>query len=631
MNLQTFAVRALMFALCFFSTSACTQAAPPATPATPAVPAAIDNEPLPEGDYFILARNSYKPVTAYRTADGGIAAAQQSWSPENRQGEIWTIKRKGDGYLLYSRQFDRYLAMPKGSEEMGDVAQMQTLAELASHWKLAHPFMSSWGLADALSGQTLCINNNLPDDGMALVQYAEPRDDENAQFFFVPVTSAGRAIRRKLEGDPLRQSRYDNQQRRYHLSALLSGAMEAQRGRRVQLMDYHPSGLFVRRGETIQLQVEGLLPMLGDGLVVMVGQANGFWDGPAAQNPQRVQARAGSNTLTAARDGMLYFQYVDHGLSAQPAPAIDVAVTQGGTAIPFYVSGTTTDQQWQAMLRNSAAPWVEMVGPRSMATVTRALYDKSSHEDPRQLVDYLEGIVENHDAISGFDSSNWRHVPPAQRLHFMQDAVTSPKVLQDVYMYAGDHFIGMPEDSALLLLNGPWKVSAWGLWHEAGHVYQQTDWTWGAVGETTVNIYSLTMQEREGGESEIGKVNPDTGYSLEDWAGSYLQQDLRRFNDDNGFPEGSETIWVRLVMFEQLRQAFGDSFYQRLHKYYRESPLGGGAMEDEQRIQAFILRSSVIAGKDLSAFFRRWGLPANASTQAELRQRGLPLAADLIH
>lgn len=602
---------------------------PAATPQAASTDPAVSTDPLPEGDYYILSRNSYKPVTAYQAGDGSIAAAQLDWAPDRRAGEVWTIKKKGDGYLLYSRQFDRYLAMPKGSEELGDVAQMQAMSEVASHWKLAHPFMSSWGLVDAHSGQTLCINNNVAADGMSLVQYDEPRDNENAQFLFVPVSAAGPTLRRTLAQDPLQQSRYDNQQRRYHLAALLPGVREAERGRRYRLMDYQPSGLYVRRGETVELQVQGLQPMLGDGLVVMIGQANAFWDSKPAQNPQRVRANAGNNRFTATRDGLLYFQYLDLGVAAQPASPIDVTVSQGGSAIPFYVAGSTTNEQWQGMLRNAKAPWIEMVSPRSMATVTRAMYERSNQEDPGRLIEYMESIVHNHDEISGFDGSRWQHVPPAQRLHFMQDTVTPAKEVENVFMYAGDNFIGMPEDSALLLLNAPWDADAWGLWHESGHVYQQSDWTWSTVGETTVNIYSLTMQERVGQEWIIRKQNPDTGRTLEAWSQAFLGQRLRRFNDESSFPEGSEAIWVRLVMFEQLRQGLGDEFYQRLHRFYRENPLSGEDLDDDKRVQAFIYRSSVVAGKDLSGFFASWGLPANEDTLANLRKRGLPPAQNL--
>ena len=629
MNLLTTTGRTLALALCLLSASACGK--PPSTdtalPGRAPPTIAGSNESLPEGDYFILSRNSYKPVTAYRTADGAIAAAQLSWAPDRRDGEIWTVRKKDDGLLLYSRHFDRYLAMPKGSEELGDVAQMQTSAELASRWKLAYPVMGSWGLVDAVSGQALCINNNFANDGMSLVQYDQPNGAENAQFFFVPVSAAG-TLRHALAGDPLAQSRYDNQQGRYHLAALLPATIEAQRGRRTRLMDIHPSGLFVRRGETIQLQVQGGQPIVGDGLVVMVGQPNAFWDDPPAQNPQRVRAHPGDNAFTAARDGLLYFEYLDPGVAAQPTPPVDVVV-RGGTAIPFYVQGQTTPEQWRSALRQSDAPWVEMVGSRSMATITRALYDNSNREEPRRLIDYMESIVRNHDQISGFDGSSWLHTPPAQRLHFMQDTVTPPKAVENVFMYAGDYFIGMPEDSANLLLNAPWDADAWGLWHEAGHTYQQSDWTWGAVGETTVNLYSITMQERVGQEWVIRKSDPDSGRTLEQWSQAYLGQSLRRFNDDAGFPEGASSIWVRLALFEQLRQHLGDAFYQKLHRYYREHPLSGEDLDDDQRVQAFIYRSSLIAGQDLSGFFETWGLPADEETLILLRQKGLPKAQNM--
>jgi len=66
-------------------------------------------------------------------------------------------------------------------------------------------------------------------------------------------------------------------------------------------------------------------------------------------------------------------------------------------------------------------------------------------------------------------------------------------------------------------------------------------------------------------------------------------------------PDDDSEYWVRLVMFNQLRQSFGDGFYPVLHRYYRENPLGYGQLNDQDaQIQAFVIATSTVAGQDLT-------------------------------
>lgn len=140
---------------------------------------------------------------------------------------------------------------------------------------------------------------------------------------------------------------------------------------------------------------------------------------------------------------------------------------------------------------------------------------------------------------------------------------------------------------------------AWSIWHETGHKYQQNDWTWSEVIETTVNIYSLEAQARQGHPSRLKERDPETGESPFD-----LARKKRDFTDSTQMrlhPDDDGEYWVRLVMFNQLRQSFGDGFYPALHRYYRDNPLGYGQLNDQDaQIQAFVIATSTVAGQDLT-------------------------------
>jgi hypothetical protein len=101
-------------------------------------------------------------------------------------------------------------------------------------------------------------------------------------------------------------------------------------------------------------------------------------------------------------------------------------------------------------------------------------------------------------------------------------------------------------------------------------------------------------------------------------AALYLAQPSRNFLDDASFPLPSEALWIRLVMYEQLRRALGDGFYARLHKFYRLHPLMEDEGGDRRAVQTFILRACIAANLDLRAFFERWGLPVDAGTHAAI-------------
>lgn len=75
---------------------------------------------------------------------------------------------------------------------------------------------------------------------------------------------------------------------------------------------------------------------------------------------------------------------------------------------------------------------------------------------------------------------------------------------------------------------------------------------------------------------------------------------------------------MQLAMFEQLRLAYGDDFYPRLHQEARRSKSG----MDPDRF--FIVQASKTAGEDLTEFFGAWRLTISDETRAEVTELGLP-------
>src|SRR5690606_35254805 len=166
-------------------------------------------------------------------------------------------------------------------------------------------------------------------------------------------------------------------------------------------------------------------------------------------------------------------------------------------------------------------------------TSTLSAYVKAAHRDPGEIITVLETIQAAYDGLSGLDGSSDLHRPSPLRIHYQQDTVTPQSVWDDgIYMYATDYFVGVPGENMGDLLDPDMLRNAWSIWRETGHKYQQQDWTWDEVVETTVNIYSLAIQAQFGRSSNLEHVDPDTGKSTLDLAAAYLAKRKRNFNDD---------------------------------------------------------------------------------------------------
>jgi hypothetical protein len=569
-----------------------------------------------EGDFYIVSNATFKALTAQMQRDGTIALVQSEWTPERAASQIWTIDKEGSGFRLYSKLYGRYVTLGARVEleaPSGDARQNWSIEADANVVTIA-----------ATGTKTgLVVGHHALRDGASV--------EVNAQAgqwrLYKTGSDGGDHAYRTLDASA--RSTYDNIGRRYHLSAYAPDAIEAERLGGFRWTDYHPSGLYVSKGETVVIDVNGLADDGPDGLIVMVGNKNGFYRRQAAGDPQTILATEGRNAFVASRDGLLYFEYIDSGYNERPRTSIDVIVREGGKPVPFYVEGATTPAEWRAMLqRHADAPLVEMVGKRTMFTVARAMYDKSGAADPAALLDYVERIMGYHDELSGLDGTEALDAPPPLRVHFVQDAISTHAELQNTYLYATYYMIGLPLNSAAETLLKPAKADEWGVWHEMGHMYQQWDWTWPGVTETTVNVYSLHALERLGTPmpSPLLQVVDARGKKNRiDLAAQYFAQPSRNFLDDASFPMPSEALWIRLVMYEQLRRALGNGFYARLHKLYRRHPLTEDEGGDQNEVQRFVLRACMAANLDLTDFFERWGLPVDAGTRAAIA--GLKLSA----
>ncbi|MDT3399782.1 M60 family metallopeptidase, partial [Streptomyces sp. B1866] len=83
-------------------------------------------------------------------------------------------------------------------------------------------------------------------------------------------------------------------------------------------------------------------------------------------------------------------------------------------------------------------------------------------------------------------------------------------------------------------------------------------------------------------------------------------------------------LFVRLVMLEQLRLAFGEGYYPKFHKEARAHGDSNLYQGDAKYRRYFMVTASRAAGKDLTDFFVKWGMKPDAETREAIAALKLP-------
>ena len=399
---------------------------------------------------------------------------------------------------------------------------------------------------------------------------------------------------------------------------------EAEERLRFPLSDLQPTGIYVKRGETLHMEVGAFSAK--HHLSARIG-FHPVWDD---RNPsQEMVLVPGHNTLQATASGPLYFVHHNHQGLRTGADKLTVRVS-GGNDIPLFELGKTDARQWHAqVLARKGSPYVELVSDRVIITLPARDHVKNPIEDPKQTFDTIHRVLSAAERLAGFDGSAPIHTLGGNRYHFLVDEWAQPD--DGFYMYATSFHLGLLPESVADLVHPQRLKTQWGAWHEIGHTHQQQPWTWEDVVEVTVNLFSLKVQADFGRPSRLhdreygadGRRSQHSSYAL---AARYLARKDKRYSElDDPF--------VKLVMFDQLRQALGWDFYTQLFKAFREryqSPdLKAKAedMSDAEKINEFVWMSSQVAQTNMLPFFEHWGLKPDQATVARIQSQAWPPAS----
>ncbi|MBK7393327.1 MAG: hypothetical protein IPI64_08505 [Chloracidobacterium sp.] len=410
---------------------------------------------------------------------------------------------------------------------------------------------------------------------------------------------------------------YNNYTKEYTLVSQTEAGIEADRTHRMILCDYQPSGLYVRRGERIGFTVSGL-----DGKYVLSSMI-GFK--PMWGNRNKTQENAlqnGVNTVTATQDGILSFIFVKaEGYDTNPS-SVNVKVT-GGKTFPLYHLGRSNILNWENDLKiMKDANFVQLISDKALLTITYKDYVKKPIRDLAASFQSIHSVIIWEDELAGFDNSTPQNRVTRNRINYLIDLYSTPTESESYYMYASNYFIGMKRDNYTDLTEK--LKTEWGIWHETGHTHQQRSWTWDSIGEISVNLFSLYVQEKYGLPTRLGTKEGGETLTTFEKARRYVANPNKNYLASN--EADYNELFSKLVMFHQLRSVYGWDVFKKLHQYFRQKPYVD--IEDEtdaDMANKFIYAMCSITKNDLMPFFKKWGLATNAATAKRINDMKLPL------
>lgn len=362
--------------------------------------------------------------------------------------------------------------------------------------------------------------------------------------------------------------------------------------------NYRPAGRFVRKGQKIMVTVQGDQSIvIGIGLFDAHKNFNG--GGSAAIQHQTVLPGT-PKEVTAIQDGLVYV--INH--SGKP---LHVSVA-GGEPIPTLVRDQTSKSAFDAqMARWPKSPFAILVGERVFVDFQYPIVSGNLAKATSQRIADWDNTVNLTNTLYGLSVNGKGDQAKSNNLIHISNPDTGVGSASAVNYHLT--FQNSSGAGATLLTREAGRN--WALSHEIGHTYQSPQYNWGGMTEVTVNISSVFIQERLTGSNQFDSA--ELGKALAKFRTTPVGK--RNF-------ASASNVFLKTLMFDQLRRAFGEHFYPRLSVLYRQLHRDGLKLPtDAAKQQRFILSASQVADRDLQPFFDAWGLRMDAATRAELSKR----------
>jgi len=363
---------------------------------------------------------------------------------------------------------------------------------------------------------------------------------------------------------------------------------------------WHGTAMYAAPGETVYIQIPE--NATGAGLSVRIGaHTDTLWELEkwprfpeiSMSKPLTVE----DNQVASSFGGLIYIEVPYQCRLGR----IEVEINHAVPAAHF-VRGKTSESEWKAELQNSGAPWAELEGNQVILIVPISSARK----------------VHNAGALMAYWDEVMSH---CYQFYAAPQHPRPERYCPDVEISAGYMHSGYPimthmdvADTLCDLFKLRGKSWTWGFYHEMGHNFQQSAWTWDGCGEVTNNLFSLY------GSEKLNGVTPATyGDAHPAMAPPAVKARLAKYVSSGAHYETwMSDPFLALSMFAQLREQFGwDPFTRLFAQYWALTPADEPRTDIDKR-DGFMVRFSRLVGRNLGPFFQAWGVPTTDAARSSI-------------
>ena len=364
---------------------------------------------------------------------------------------------------------------------------------------------------------------------------------------------------------------------------------------------YHTTGLWLPQGGTLTVMVSGIK---GDPKKHYVELAESL------KEWRRHQLHEGENIIKVDKDARLYLR-AEKSYYGDPKEKVRITISGSGISkYPLYKLGKTTQKEWQFLL-NRPTNFIQLETNRLMISFDRKEIDER-HTDFKALGKMYDEMVKVVERSSGIipNDSNPLHRPDYYKYNYM--------VMPFGYMFTSGGLIGYTAGLTHRMINVDEARSFWGNWHEMGHTLQSPGITWSGQGEVSVNVSAFA--------SRAYTMSLDALVLFYD---SYFKKAFDALAEVKSYDELPQ--WQREYMYHHLFFIFGEKFWYKLNRLYRENMANPELDSDfvlgkdnatKENIMALL--ASKATKTNLIDFYTFWKFPLTQSTKDKINALGYP-------